>query len=150
MEHLCPFPETIIVEKIRKKHSQAQFVETSTPQRIEFSREECSRLKPEFLQYTVYHEIGHWFRWNHIHPCEIEGRNRGEGFLILDCTDPEEGFADGFAAYFIEYPTLAAKHPEHERRLTVMIGSQEERIACFCEEVLAWLSHQLELGEHDP
>ena len=146
MPHLCPFPETIIVKKIKKKHSQAQFIERSN--RIEFSREECSKLNPEFLRYVVYHEIGHWFRWNHVGWHRIDGRH-GEGFLILDCTDPEEGFADGLAAYFIEHDTLIRKHPTHAIVLNSMISGNEERIQDFCKEVIGWLSHQLALGEHN-
>ena len=146
MEHLRPFPETIIVKEIKKKHSQAQFIERSN--RIEFSRKECSRLDPEYLRYVVYHEIGHWFRWNHVGWHRIDGRH-GEGFLILDCTDPEEGFADGFAAYFIERSTLIEKHPTHNIVLNSMISGNEERIQDFCEYVLKWLSHQLGLGEHN-
>ena len=144
MERLCPFPETIIVKKIRKKHSQAQFIERSN--RIEFSREECSRLDPEFLRYVVYHEIGHWFRWNHVGWHRIDGRH-GEGFLILDCTDPEEGFADGFAAHFIERDTLARKHPAHDIVLNSMISGHGEKIQDFCDEVLGWLAEQLETKE---
>ena len=139
MEHLCPFPETIIVKKIKKKHSQARFIEQSN--RIEFSREECSKLDPEFLRYVVYHEIGHWYRWNHV-------TWYGECFLILDCTDREEGFADGFAAHFIERHTLVQKHPRHEKALASLISPHEEKIRDFCEDVVGWLSHQLELGEH--
>ena len=146
MEHLCPFPETIVVKEIKKKHSQAQYIERSN--RIEFSREECSRLDPEYLRYVVYHEIGHWFRWNHVGWHEIDGRRYGEGLLILDCTDREEGFADGFAAHFIERHTLVQKHPRHEKALTSMISAYEEKIRDFCEDVVGWLSHQLELGEH--
>ena len=146
MELLCPFPETILVKKIKKKHSQAQFVERSN--RIEFSREECSKLDPEFLRYVVYHEVGHWFRWNHVGWHRIDGQH-GEGFLILDCTEPEEGFADGFAAYFIEHDTLARKHPTHDIVLNSLISGNEERIQDFCKEVIGWLSHQLELGEHN-
>ena len=144
MERLCPFPETIIVKKIRKKHSQAQFIERSN--RIEFSREECSKLDPEFLRYVVYHEIGHWFRWNHVGWHRIDGRH-GEGFLILDCTDPEEGFADGFAAHFIERDTLARKHPAHDIVLNSMISGHGEKIQDFCDEVLGWLAEQLETKE---
>jgi hypothetical protein len=144
MERLCLFPETIIVKKIRKKHSQAQFIERSN--RIEFSREECSKLDPEFLRYVVYHEIGHWFRWNHVGWHRIDGRH-GEGFLILDCTDPEEGFADGFAAHFIEHDTLARKHPTHDIVLNSMISGNEEKIRDFCDEVLGWLAGQLEIKE---
>ena len=142
MEDLCPFPEAIIVKAIQKKHAQAQFVEDSNV--IEFSREECSRLDPEFLRYVVYHEIGHWFRQNHITPSAIEHR-----WLILDCTEPEEGFADGFAAYFIERPTLAKKHPFHDALLDEMLSGHEERIRNSCEDIFRWLSHQLLLGEHD-
>ena len=144
MDHLCPFPETIIVKKIRKKHSQAQFIERSN--RIEFSREECSKLDPEFLRYVVYHEIGHWFRWNHVGWHRIDGRH-DEGFLILDCTDPEEGFADGFAAHFIERDTLARKHPAHDIVLNSMISGHGEKIQDFCDEVLGWLAEQLETKE---
>ena len=144
MERLCPFPETIIVKKIRKKHSQAQFIERSN--RIEFSRKECSRLDPEFLRYVVYHEIGHWFRWNHVGWHRIDGRH-DEGFLILDCTDPEEGFADGFAAHFIERDTLARKHPAHDIVLNSMISGHGEKIQDFCDEVLGWLAEQLETKE---
>ena len=148
MEDLCPFPDAALVKTIRKQHSQAQFIELSN--RIEFSREECSKLDPEFLRYVIYHEIGHWFRWNHIPQHKIDGnRLPGENFLILDCDNPEEGFADGFAAHFIERDTLARKYPAHNSILNNLISENEERIQDFCKDVIGWLSHQLELGEHN-
>ena len=147
MEDLCPFPDAALVKTIRKQHSQAQFIELSN--RIEFSREECSKLDPEFLRYVIYHEIGHWFRWNHIPQHKIDGsRLPGENFLILDCDEPEEGFADGFAAFFIERHTLNRKHPFHDILLDKMLSDHEERIRDSCEDIFRWLSHQLELGEH--
>ena len=146
MEDLCPFPDAVIVKTIKNQHSQARFIETSN--RIEFSREECSRLDPKFLRYVVYHEIGHWFRWHHIPQHEIDGnRLPGENFLILGCDKPEEGFADGFAAFFLERHVLARKHPFHELLLAETLSGHEERIRDFCNDVLGWLTGQLTKGD---
>jgi len=138
MGQLCPFPAISMVESIKKKHAQAQFFEDEN--RIEFSRSECRKRNCLFCSYIIYHEIGHWFRYNHVPLSTISGRGR-EGFRILNCHDPEEGFADAFAAYFMEPDTLTGKHPEHQKRLADMLADHEDAIREFCDEITGWLTH---------
>ena len=140
MERLHPFPAVSMVASIKKKHAQAQLIENEN--RIEFSRSECRKRNSLFRTYIVYHEIGHWFRHNHVDLSAIEGK-RNEGFRILDCHDPEEGFADAFAAYYMEPDTLARKHPEHQKRLANLLAGCEDPLRGFCNEIAEWLADQI-------
>jgi len=140
MGRLHPFPAVSMVASIKKKHAQAQLFEDEN--RIEFSRSECRKRNSLFRTYIVYHEIGHWFRHSHVPLSAISGRGR-EGFQILDCHDPEEGFADAFAAYYMEPGTLARKHPEHQKRLASLLAGREDTLREFCDEITGWLAEQI-------
>jgi len=147
------FPETVLVESVKPgSHSLylrpwagaplARFYESSRPQKIEFSRKECVKLDESTLEFVVWHELGHWFRINHVELKEISGREEGTKFLILGAPNSEEGFADAFASYFFigDLP----EHPAQKEELTKLLRKFDEaEIRSFVALVTSKLSAQL-------
>jgi hypothetical protein len=140
-------PELRIVDKIPGPHPMARFVASSYPQQIEFSRTECCRLlSHEALLYVVCHELGHWYRTNYVELYVIMGRDSDKGFLILGTSDPEEGFADAFAAFLMGDLNLEAHYPEQHDLLANMLNNFAGELRDFCDRTCGWLVEQLEGG----
>lgn len=146
------FPETILVETIHTGSRSlccrpswtgaplARYHELSRPQKIEFSRKECAKLDRPTLEFVVWHELGHWFRVNHIKPREIKER-----FLILGAPNAEEGFADAFASHFLlSDEPLDSRYPRQREALKeFLVDYNEGEVRSFADLVIEKLSTQL-------
>ena len=139
-------PEVRIVDKIpHGSHPVGRFIGTSSPQQIEFSHAECSRMDSrESLMFIVCHELGHWFRTNHVELEDIMGWNQSEGFLIFGAANSEEGFADAFAAFLMKDPDLEARYPDQHALLADLLAGFEEELRGFCDLTCGWLAKQLQ------
>jgi len=145
------FPNYFLVESISGSHNPvARFVDEATPQRFEFSREECSKMDDDSLRYTILHELGHWFRVNRVELRDIESRIPEEGFLILGTPNCEEGFADAFAAHFMNDGQLDAHYPRQRAFLAMMISGREDEIEDRCVRMLELLKEQLRIERGRP
>jgi hypothetical protein len=139
-------PEVRLVDKISYgSHPIGRFINTSNPQRIEFSQTECSKIAShEPLQFIVCHELGHWFRTNYVELEDIVGWNPGEGFLIFGATNSEEGFADAFAAFLMGDSDLETRYPEQQALLADLLADFEGELHEFCDRTCEWLAKQLD------
>ena len=139
------FPEVRFVDRIPGPHPMARFICESSPQKIEFSRAECSKLiSHETLLFIVCHELGHWCRTNYMELGDILGWNPGEGFLIFGAVNSEEGFANAFAAFIMGDLDLEAHYPEQHAMLAGLLAGHEEELRGFSDHTCGWLAEQLQ------
>jgi hypothetical protein len=125
------FPVVEIVPKLGGGYV-ARYMERAVPRRIELSAELCEYDGRKRL-FAVLHELGHWFRCEHL-------RNPG-------ATSREEKFANLFALYFIEPGKLQKGDPLLAAEMKVLLGSgRKGRILGFARKQLRRLSEHERLA----
>lgn len=117
---LKPFPATLLVPGALPKKRLAQYRERTTPRRIELSVPRLRAVSLQERQYVIFHEIGHWFRTEHV-PLEIAGT--------------EESFAHDFGLYFTAPGALKHEKPGRYAMVKLLIQKQEKKIRNFAQSM---------------
>jgi hypothetical protein len=122
---LTPWPQIVVLPKVFPGGRLGQYRERAQPRRIELSSA-LGMADAKTKQYVVYHEIGHYFRVEHI-PGTLSRAK-------------EERFAHEFASYLLQPAALKATDPAAHGKISVLLsGKAKQQIKAFARTVLAKL-----------
>jgi hypothetical protein len=125
-----PFPEIVVVPSLPRK-VVARYMERAKPRRIELSLP-LGAHDAQMRKLVILHEIGHWFRNEHLPRHEMVGG--------------EEGFAHEFAAYFLSPRSLRTDKPERYRKLHGWLDGERGKILSFARRCYAALAKETGTG----
>lgn len=94
------------------------------------------KLPANTHEHVIYHELGHWFREQHIQLKDIMGWEKDENFFIYDQLNSEEGFAEAFATLFTDPKHFKSKYPEQFERMSNWVKPQKNKIIKKTKELL--------------
>jgi hypothetical protein len=123
---VSPWPEIVILPRVFRGGRLGQYRERAQPRRIELSAA-LGMADAKTKQYVVYHEIGHYFRGEHV-PGHL---SRGK----------EERFAHDFASYLLQPAALKVTDASAYGRISALLsGRAKQQIKSFARKVLGKLS----------
>jgi len=79
-------------------------------------------------EWTLAHELGHWFREQYVKLIDIMGWEPEDNFYILDRENSEEGFAEAFMYYLYDPNHLKKRYPEQYGRMAKWVGNKNKYI----------------------
>lgn len=91
----------------------------------------------EWKRHALAHELGHWFRQEHVELKDIMGWEPGEGYYDVFATpNAEEGYAEAFAVYLTKPSELRQRYPQ-------LYADMEERVKPHRSVLLGWVDARL-------
>jgi len=85
-------------------------------------------------RHVLFHEMGHWFREEHVPLADIMGFEEGERYFnVYGAGNSEEGFAEAFATYFTDPRHLKGRYPG-------LYDEIEKLVAPLERDLLRWVS----------
>jgi hypothetical protein len=87
--------------------------------------------------HAMFHEVGHWFRQEHVPLKDIMGFAPGEGFYSTYAQDnSEEGFAEAFAAYFTDRAHLMQHYPREGAVIHRIVAPYDAAVRGFVADAV--------------
>jgi hypothetical protein len=88
-------------------------------------------------RHVLAHELGHWFRQEHVELRDIMGWEPGEGYFdVFGSPNSEEGYAEAFAVYLTQPSELRQRYPR-------LWADMEQRVKAHVGALTAWVDARL-------